>query len=336
MSSFTDTLSISAGSAAVIEVVDLRKSFGDTTAVDGLSFSVAAGSITAVLGPNGAGKTTTIRMLSTQLPIDGGRATVAGFDVSTEPEMVRRTIGLAGQSAAVDAKLTTRQNLDLFGRLYHLPSAVRRQRVDGLVERFDMGEYAGRLAGDLSGGQRRRLDLVAALIADPPVVFLDEPTSGLDPRGRLALWDQIRSVRDGGAAVVLTTQYLEEADRLADRILVIDEGRAVAQGSAAELKARLERDVLEITLADAADRTLADAVLCGEAITNVDGQTVHLAASSAADSVATLRRLQDSGVAIADFQLRKPTLDDVFIELTGVATGRDRVPEASASSEVSR
>jgi ABC-2 type transport system ATP-binding protein len=282
-----------AGQVPVIVADGLRKRFGETTAVDGLSFSVAAGSVLGLLGPNGAGKTTTINLLTTLLPADGGSASVAGYDVGTDADMVRRSIGLAGQHAAIDDKLSARQNLDLFGRLYHLSGPRRKARVEELIERFDMAGYADRPAETMSGGQRRRLDLVAALIADPPAIFLDEPTTGLDPRGRSALWDQIRAIRDDGAAVVLTTQYLEEADHLADTIVVIDRGRAVATGTADELKARLERDVLEIALADPADR---DAALAAD-------------------------------VDIADFQLRRPTLDDVFIELTGEPTAEPRPNE---------
>jgi len=304
-------------STPIIEVRNIQKSFGDVVAVDGLSFSVERGTILGLLGPNGAGKTTTIRMLTTLLPMDAGVATVDGFDVTRESDMVRRSIGLAGQFAAVDEKLTTRQNLDLFGRLYHLPRPLRKERVKTLVERFEMDEYADRLAGALSGGQRRRLDVVAALIADPPAVFLDEPTTGLDLRGRLALWEQIRAIRDDGAAVVLTTQYLEEADRLADRIVVIDRGRAVAQGTTAELKARLERDVLEVAVASEDERDAAVAALGPGGVTAIDDRTLHVTVGAADESLAALRRVQEAGVRIADFQLRRPTLDDVFIELTG-------------------
>jgi ABC-2 type transport system ATP-binding protein len=301
----------------VIRAEGLRKAFGETVAVDDLSFSVSAGSILGLLGPNGAGKTTTIKLLTTLLPIDAGSASVAGFDVESRPDMVRRSIGLAGQSAAVDEKLTARANLDLFGRLYHLSSRRREARVDVLIERFEMGEYADRLAGSLSGGERRRLDVVAALIADPPAIFLDEPTTGLDPRGRLALWEQIREIRDDGAAVVLTTQYLEEADRLSDEIVVIDHGRAVARGTTAELKAQLERDVLEVTLVDPARRATAVGVLGPDDTTVVDERTLHLAVGRAEDALAALRRIGEAGLAVADFQLRRPTLDDVFIEITG-------------------
>jgi ABC-2 type transport system ATP-binding protein len=311
----------------VIVADDLRKRFGETMAVDGLSFSVAPGSILGLLGPNGAGKTTTIKLLTTLLPADGGSASVAGFDVGTDARMVRRSIGLAGQSAALDDKLSPRQNLDLFGRLYHLPGPQRRARVEELLERFDMADYSDRPAETLSGGQRRRLDLVAALIADPPAIFLDEPTTGLDPRGRSTLWDQIRAIRDDGAAVVLTTQYLEEADRLADTIVVIDRGRAVAAGTAAELKARLEQDVLEIVLAGPADLDAALAALGGDTVTPIADHALQLTVSSAAYSVAALRRLEAAGVRITDFQLRRPTLDDVFIELTGEPAAHPRSNE---------
>jgi ABC-2 type transport system ATP-binding protein len=307
--------------APVIEADGLRKAFGEQIAVDGLSFSVPAGSILGLLGPNGAGKTTTIKLLTTLLPIEGGSASVAGFDVAGQAGMVRRSIGLAGQSAAVDEKLTVRQNLDLFGRLYHLPGSRRRVRVDELIARFGMSEYADRAAETLSGGERRRLDLVAALIADPPAIFLDEPTSGLDPRGRAALWEQIRAIRDDGAAVVLTTQYLEEADQLADQIVVIDRGQAVAAGTAVELKARLDRDVLEITLGEPQGREVAEEAIGAERVAVVDERTLHLSVSDVADSLAALRRVEEAGVEVADFQLRRPTLDDVFIELTGESAG---------------
>jgi ABC-2 type transport system ATP-binding protein len=318
----------------IIEVRDIRKSFGDIAAVDGLSFSVERGTILGLLGPNGAGKTTTIKMLTTLLPMDAGVATVDGFDVTRQADMVRRAIGLAGQFAAVDEKLTTRQNLDLFGRLYHLPRPLRKERVETLIERFGMVEYADRLAGALSGGQRRRLDVVAALIADPPAVFLDEPTTGLDPRGRLALWEQIRSIRDDGAAVVLTTQYLEEADRLADRIVVIDRGRAVAQGTTGELKARLERDVLEVAVASEGDREAAVAALGPGGVTAIDDRTLHVTVGAADESLAALRRVSEAGIRITDFQLRRPTLDDVFIELTGQKAVPDEAVGTTPREEV--
>lgn len=308
---------------AVIEAIGLRKQFGQTVAVDGLGFSVAAGSILAVLGPNGAGKTTTIKLLTTLLPLDEGQATVAGHDVSADPDGVRRSIGVAGQSAAVDEKLTVRQNLDLFGRLYHLPGSRRKKRVDELIDQFGMDEYADRMAETLSGGERRRLDLVAALIAEPPAIFLDEPTTGLDPRGRLAIWEEIRAIRDAGAAVVLTTQYLEEADQLADRVLIIDRGAVVAEGTSGELKARLGRDVLEITVADPGQLDAARTVMGADQALAMDARTVHLTVGGPDDSLAALRSLDEAGIGLSDFQLRRPTLDDVFIEITGQPTQVD-------------
>ena len=314
----------------VIEAEGLCKSFGDNRAVDGLGFSVAGGSILGLLGPNGAGKTTTIKLLTTLLVPDAGRASVAGHDVSREPDAVRRNIGLAGQSAAIDEKLSVRQNLDLFGRLYHLPGPARRERVQELIERFGMVEYADRLAETLSGGERRRLDLVAALIADPPAIFLDEPTTGLDPRGRAAVWSEIRAMRDAGAAVVLTTQYLEEADRLADDILIIDRGAVVAAGTSDELKRQLGRDVLEITVIDADHlRAAADALGAADSVV-VGERTVHLSVSGPAESLEALRRVGDAGIELADFQLRRPTLDDVFIEITGRPAG----PGATSDEEL--
>ena len=301
----------------VIEVRDLQKSFGDTIAVDGLSFTVRAGQVLGLLGPNGAGKTTTIKMLTTLLTIDGGRASVAGFDLATQPRMVRQAIGLAGQAAAVDEKLTARENLDLFGRLYHMPAEQRKQRTTELIERFDLAEFADRPVGTYSGGQRRRLDVVASLINNPPALFLDEPTTGLDPRSRAEIWNAIRSLAAQGTAVVLTTQYLDEADQLSDDIVVIDHGRVVGEGTAAELKKSLESDVLEVTVAEPETRDRAASLLDGPDVVAVDDATLHLPVSRAVDSLAALRRVQDAGIEIADFQLRKPTLDDVFLALTG-------------------
>ena len=316
----------------VIEAVGLRKRFGKVTAVDGLDFSVPAGSVLGLLGPNGAGKTTTVKLLTTLLPIDAGRASVAGHDVGSEPAAVRASIGLAGQSAAVDDKLTVRQNLDLFGRLYHLPSPRRNERVTELIERFGMDAYADRLAETLSGGERRRLDLVVALIAEPPAVFLDEPTTGLDPRGRAAIWDEIRAIRDAGTAVVLTTQYLEEADQLADRIIIIDHGAVVAEGTSRELKARLGRDVLAITIAEPRQLSAARSAMDPAHVVATDERTLHASVADTEESLAILRRLDRAGVVLADFQLRRPTLDDVFIEITGRPAGTEAgVPEEAAA-----
>ncbi|MCP3999205.1 MAG: ATP-binding cassette domain-containing protein [bacterium] len=304
---------------AVIHAKDLFKTFGDTIAVDGLTFSVEPGQIVALLGPNGAGKTTTIHMLTTLLPIESGTASVAGFDVATAPHAVRQNIGLAGQTAAVDEKLTARENLRLFGRFYKIPKDQLKKRVDELVTEFRMDDYANRPAETYSGGQRRRLDVVAALIATPPAVFFDEPTTGLDPRSRAELWEAILGLARSGAAIVLTTQYLEEADRLADEIVLIDEGREIARGTPEQLKRGLERDVLEIHFADAPAFEAGVELLHDQSLSesDADGQLIQIAVGgSTGASLGILRRLDDAGIQLADFQLRRPTLDDVFLTLT--------------------
>ncbi len=307
-------------SDAVIAVQHLRKSFGSVEAVKDVSFEVGPGQVLGLLGPNGAGKTTTINMVSTLLKIDGGEATVGGFDVRTQPEVVRQLIGVAGQSAAVDEKLTARENLELFGRLYKIPRGKRSARIEELIKQLDLGAFADRPASTYSGGERRRLDVVAALVADPPAVFLDEPTTGLDPRSRSELWGTVRSLASNGVAIVLSTQYLEEADRLADEILVIDRGEIVAQGTPETLKQDLERDVLEIQVGDRNGFERARELLGPDANPATDAETlrIDIPVHGGADrSLALLRQLQDGGVSISNFQLRQPTLDDVFLALTG-------------------
>ena len=304
----------------VIDAAGLSKSFGDVEAVKGLSFSVQAGRVLGLLGPNGAGKTTTIKMLTTLTQIDGGQATIGGFDVNAQPDVVRQMIGVAGQAAAVDEKLTARENLNLFARLYKISRVERQRRVEELIERFDLGEFAERPARTYSGGERRRLDVVAALVANPAAVFLDEPTAGLDPRSRAELWDTVRSLAAEGTAIVLSTQYLEEADRLADKILVIDRGETVAQGSPDELKANLDRNVLRIHVARQAQVEDAQKLLASEEsiVADVEARRIDIRVGSDADrSLQLLRRLQDGGISILNFQLREPTLDDVFLSLTG-------------------
>jgi ABC-2 type transport system ATP-binding protein len=304
----------------VIVAEGLWKSYEDTPAVRDLSFEVRAGTVFGLLGPNGAGKTTTINMLTTLLPIDAGRASVSGFDVASTPDGVRQVIGLAGQAAAIDEKLTARENLELFGRLYKMPKVERRARVVELIDQFRMDEYADRPVSTYSGGQRRRLDVVAALIASPPALFLDEPTAGLDPRSRVELWDEIRALADGGTAVVLTTQYLEEADRLADYIVIMDRGTVVASGTAGELKDDLDRDVLEVHFGSADD--LGRAVQALESIADEYGtdetsaQLTIPVSGGSASSLVLLRRLEDAGIPIIDFHYRRPTLDDVFMSHT--------------------
>ncbi len=311
--------SVTAGTGAVIVADGLHKSYGDVEAVRGLSFSVDAGQILGLLGPNGAGKTTAIGMLTTLLPVDGGSARIGGFDVARQPDRVRPLIGLAGQAAAIDEKLTARENLELFGRLYKIPRAARRRRTAELIEEFDLGGFADRVAGTYSGGQRRRLDVVAALVADPPALFLDEPTTGLDPRSRAGLWDAITRLADRGTAIVLTTQYLEEADRLADEVLIIDRGTVIASGAPESLKRGLGRDVLQIRVADGGLPAALDLLGRSEGLV-VDAPARSIGIPVGDDvpgSLDVLRRLQDRGVPIADFQLRRPTLDDVFLTLTG-------------------
>jgi daunorubicin resistance ABC transporter ATP-binding subunit len=300
----------------VVEARNLHKTFGDVVAVDDLSLDVSSGEVVGLLGPNGAGKTTTIKMLTTLTSIEGGSASVGSFDVATEGDKVRRTIGLAGQSAAVDDKLTARENLDLFARLYHLPKRERKARVEELIEKFRLAEFADQPVGTLSGGQHRRVDIVAALIANPAAIFLDEPTTGLDPRSRGEIWDEIRSLADGGAAVILTTQYLDEADQLADRIILIDRGRVVVEGSQADLKNQLGRDVLQVRVSDAADVKRVVAALNSDEAHVIDEQTVHVPVGSAARSLAVLDAIRDAGVVLEDFSLTKPSLDDVFMTFT--------------------
>ena len=310
----------------VIDARGLTKRFGDVVALSEVTLTVGAGEILGVLGPNGAGKTTAVRLLTTLLQIDGGAASVAGFDVATQPRAVRASIGLAGQAAAVDEKLTAKENLEFFARLYKLDRATRRNRVAELVERFDLGTFADRPAATYSGGQRRRLDIAAALVAAPPALFLDEPTTGLDPRSRAEVWEEVRSLATDGAAILLTTQYLEEADRLADRILVIDRGREVASGLPADLKGRVGRDILEVRLAT------TQALAAAQHIDLPEGTQVATAGlrlsipidGGANQSLALLRRLGDRGVDIADFAVRRPTLDDAFLALTGEHVANQR------------
>ena len=304
----------------------LCKSFGDTAAVADLSFEARAGEVTGLLGPNGAGKTTTIKMLTTLLSIDAGTASIAGIDVASRPDAVRRVIGLAGQSAAVDEKLTARENLQLFGRLYKIPSAERAKRIDYLIDRFELTDFADRVAETYSGGQRRRLDVVASLIASPPVLFLDEPTTGLDPHTRTELWGEIRELADNGTAVVLTTQYLEEADRLSDSIVIIDEGVMKASGTSTELKRDLHRDVLEVHVASRVDLPAAAVSVAGAgliAASDPEGTRLQVPLTGgASQSLSILRALDADGIEVSDFQLRKPTLDDVFLAMT--SGGGDR------------
>jgi ABC-2 type transport system ATP-binding protein len=305
-----------------IEAEDLRKSYGDVRALDGIDLRVPAGTVLGLLGPNGAGKTTAVRILTTLLPLDGGSARVAGLDVAREAAELRKKIGLAGQYAAVDENLTGAENLEMVGRLYHLPKGEPRARAAELLERFDLSDAADRLVRTYSGGMRRRLDLAAALVARPPVLFLDEPTTGLDPRSRIGLWETIEGRVAGGTTVLLTTQYLDEADRLADRISVIDRGSVIAEGSSDELKDQVGGERVEVTLESEADAEAARAALESLAYERpelVDGVLRVPVAQRRGTIAEAVRRLNEAGVGIDDIAMHRPTLDDVFLKLTGHA-----------------
>ncbi|MCG7323264.1 ATP-binding cassette domain-containing protein [Arsenicicoccus bolidensis] len=291
-------------------------------AADGISLTVPEGSVLGVLGPNGAGKTTTVRMLTTLIRPDSGRATVAGADVVHDPQAVRRLIGVSGQYAAVDEYLTGYENLEMVGRLYHLSAQDSRRRARQLLEDFRLEDAADRPAKTYSGGMRRRLDLAGALVARPPVIFLDEPTTGLDPRSRGDMWDVIGDLVREGTTVLLTTQYLEEADRLADNILVVDHGRVIAEGTADQLKDQVGGGRLHVTVADASDIRLAREVLegLGEGQVEVEEHTRELtlpAAGGTRTLVDAVQRLGDRGITVQDIGVRRPTLDDAFLSLTG-------------------
>jgi ABC-2 type transport system ATP-binding protein len=307
---------------AAIEAQGLVKSYGDVRALDGVDLTAPTGTVLGLLGPNGAGKTTAVRILTTLLPADGGSARVAGLDVAAEAPKLRSQIGLAGQYAAVDENLTGFENLQMVGQLYHLPKGEPKARATELLERFDLSEAGSRLVRTYSGGMRRRLDLAAALVARPPVLFLDEPTTGLDPRSRIGLWETIEGRVAEGTTVLLTTQYLDEADRLADRISVIDHGRVIAEGSSDELKDQMGGESLEVTLDAAEQAEAAIAALAGvcSAPPELDGVVLRVPIAERKGMIATaVERLNAAGVGIDDIAMRRPTLDDVFLKLTGHA-----------------
>lgn len=299
----------------------LAKSFGATRALDGIDLEMSSGTVLGLLGPNGSGKTTAVRILATLLAPTSGRASVGGYDVVHQAAQVRTVIGLTGQYAAVDGSLTGSENLEMIGRLLDLSRSEARHRAAELLERFDLTDAGRRLTKTYSGGMRRRLDLAASLVGRPRVLFLDEPTTGLDPRSRIGMWDIIRELVAEGTAVLLTTQYLDEADQLADEIVVLDFGRVIARGTSDELKRQTGGQVLEVRPADPADMDAIAAVLAtltgGPA--SIDRATMHVgvAADDTALVAAAVRRLDEAGISIADLALRRPSLDDVFLQLTG-------------------
>ncbi len=308
-----------AKSEYVIEIKNLKKSYGSNEVLRGIDFKVKRGTMLALLGPNGAGKTTTVRILSTLLHADSGTVSVEGFDVLSEPDNVRTVIGLTGQSAAVDELLTGRENLVMMGRLYRLTKASATARADELLQEFDLIKAADRPAKTYSGGMRRRLDLAVSLIATPPVIFLDEPTTGLDPRSRLAMWDIIRGLMKSGTTILLTTQYLEEADQLADQIVVIDGCKVIAEGTAEELKAKVGNDRLELNFDNLKTLQAAEKVL-GKKVASVNEKDLSLSLviqDTNRDIREALNELNAKKLPIKTMEVHRPTLDDVFLSLTG-------------------
>ncbi|MGC5345817.1 ATP-binding cassette domain-containing protein [Streptomyces sp. DT171] len=300
-----------------IVMTGVHKRYGEKRALDGLDLAVPRGTVHGLLGPNGAGKTTAVRVLATLLRHDGGRVEVAGHDVRTQAYEVRRRIGLLGQHAAVDEELSGRQNLEMFGRLHHLGARPAGARADELLDRFGLADTGRKAVARYSGGMRRRLDLAASLITDPEVLFLDEPTTGLDPRGRTEVWSAVRSLVGGGATVLLTTQYLEEADQLADRISVVDGGRVAAEGTADELKARVGGDRIDVVVRDGTELGAAVALIGADAAVDPDRRLISAPARDRMAALTrTVRALEEAGIEAEDIAVRRPTLDEVFLALT--------------------
>ena len=307
---------------SIISIKNLTKSFKSVDVLKGINLEVEEGKMLALLGPNGAGKTTTIRILSTLLKPDGGSVTINGFDVMKDANSVRSSIGLTGQYAAVDELLTGRENLIMMGSLYHLSKKDARIRAEELLKEFDLVEASSRTAKTYSGGMRRRLDLALSIIATTPILFLDEPTTGLDPRSRITIWEIIKKLLSQGTTIVLTTQYLDEADKLADKIAVLDHGKIIAEGTADELKSMVGKERLEITIENESDFAKASSVVTGE---NKEVNEEERRISVATDgTVSDLKRvldvMEENGIEVETFSLHKPTLDDVFLKLTGHST----------------
>ena len=320
----------------MISATGLRKRYGDVVALAGLDLEVPAGSILALLGPNGAGKTTAVSILTTLLRTDAGEATVAGANVRREPAEVRKRIGLSGQYAAVDEQLTGRENLHMIARLYRMGGRTAKRKAGELLERFDLSAAGDRPVKTYSGGMRRRLDLACALVAEPPVLFLDEPTTGLDPRSRSEMWRVIRELVGKGTTLLLTTQYMEEADQLADDIVVIDHGSKIAQGSADDLKRKVGGERIAVAVRSADELAAAGEVLGQFAVGDVHldqrarTATAPITGDGATTLAAALNALHDRGIALGDVGLRRPTLDDVFLTLTGHAAEVETVAEGGA------
>ncbi len=326
---------------AAVRVENLTKSFGDLVAVDNVSLEAPTGKVLGLLGPNGAGKTTLVRIVTTLLEPDSGNAWINGIDVIKDPQRARMSFGLAGQYPAVDENLTGFENLEMVGRLYRLSRKDARNRAKELLERFDLSDAGDRVAKNYSGGMRRRLDLAASIVSNAPVLLLDEPTTGLDPRTRISLWEHIRELVDGGVTLLLTTQYLEEADELADRIVVIDHGRTIAEGTSTELKAQIGGDVLQMQFHDL--ETLKSAVTAlsgvGAASPHVNESEFTMAiptSDGVDDLMATVRLMDSHGIKPDDLHIRRPSLDDVFLTLTGEPAEDSEPAEAIEQGAVRR